>query len=316
MSNPINVNVAVCSSSFSKDPVLRSKLLDIFPNAKFNDTNTRLKGKDLIDFLSDCERAIIALEKIDSDLLSQLPNLKHISKFGVGLDNINFCSLKENGVTLSWQGGVNKRSVSELTMFFILGLVRGGYFSSLNVSKMEWVKARCEQLKGKKIGIIGLGHIGKDLVKLLKPFNVEIWGNDIEDRSSFAKENNIKLAEKDDIFSSCDVITLHVPKTELTSNLINKQTLSRFKHGSYLINTARGGLINEEDLLDALDDDRISGAAIDVFSIEPVESKRLATHPKLINTPHIGGSAKEAIRLMGESAISGLIKPNFNLEGL
>lgn len=298
--------IAVTSRSFSQNKELREILLSRYSNVKFNDEGKSLNNDELVDFLKDADKAIIALEKLNEHILDKLPNLKLISKYGVGLDNIPFEALKERNILLSWKSGVNKRAVAELALSMMLLILRKSHFSNWSIKNNNWHQVQGNNLTEKTIGIIGLGNIGQDLVHLLKPFNVKILANDVLDRSQFAKANNIELVSKNDIYQRADIISLHTPLTKNTKHLVNLESIRLMKNSVVLINTARGGLINENDLLIAIKENYISGAALDVFEDEPRINVELLDHPKFFCTSHIGGSSKEAIFLMGIAAIEGL----------
>ena len=166
------MNVKVSTIAFSKNEYLVECLLKEFPDAEVNTKGVRLNGQGLIDYLTNVEGAIIGLELITPSILKQLPKLKMISKYGVGLDNIDLNACKENNVKIGWTGGVNKRSVSEMTMGFMLMLSRNLFTTSNKLKQMVWDKKGGTQLTGKTIGIIGLGNIGKDLVSLVQPFGL------------------------------------------------------------------------------------------------------------------------------------------------
>lgn len=300
--------IAVASRSFSQNTELRNLLLSRYANVKFNDLGKSLAGEELVTFLQEADKAIIALEKINSSILDQLPRLKLISKYGVGLDNIHFESLKSHGVLLSWTSGVNKRAVAELALSMMLLTLRKSHFANWSIKNENWHQVQGNNLSGKTIGLLGLGNIAQDLVGLLRPFNVKILANDILDRKQFAKENQVELTTKDHIFENADIISLHLPLTPTTKHIINAVTLDKMKKSSVIINTARGGLINEEHLLQALDKNSISAAALDVFEEEPKINSKLLNHPHFFCTSHIGGSSKEAIMAMGIAAIEGLEK--------
>ena len=185
-------SVAVTSRSFSRHPELRALVLKRYSDAKFNDEGLSLHGNSLIEFLTGYEKAITALERIDSSILSQLPNLKVISKFGVGLDMIDLHALKKYGVKFNWSGGVNKRSVSELVVSFAIALLHRAVFANSEVKKGKWYQRKGFQLSNCTFGIIGFGHIGKDLVKLLKPFDCTILAHDIRNFKEFYKKNKVK----------------------------------------------------------------------------------------------------------------------------
>ena len=182
-------SVAVASRSFSKHPVLREELLKKYPDAKFNDEGVSLSGDELISYLDGYEKAITALERIDDELLTHLPSLKIIGKYGVGLDMIDLHAMDKHNIKLGWTGGVNKRSVSELVVSFAISLLHRTVFANTEVKNGEWYQIKGRQLSDCTVGIIGCGHIGKDIVKLLKPFNCKLLVNDIIDYSDFYNEN-------------------------------------------------------------------------------------------------------------------------------
>lgn len=302
---------AVTSPSFSKHPVLIKEMETYFPQSKLNHQGKRFNKTELIEYLSGHDSAIVGLDIIDEEVLSALPELKIIAKYGVGLNNIDLEACKRHDVKIGWTGGVNKLSVAEMTLGNMLVLSRNIYQSSSLLSNGEWKKDGGVQLSGKTIGIIGMGHIGKEVVRLLRPFHCKIMANDIIEQPDFYNQHDIIPSSKKDIFSNCDVVTIHTPYTEQTHNLVNKESLSLMKQNAVLINSARGGIINEEDLKEVLLDNKIS-AALDVYKTEPPTDLEMLKLPNLLCTPHIGGNAKEAVELMGLSAISHL-KKHFNV---
>ena len=299
-------SVAIASRSFSKHPILRSKVLEIYPDAKFNDKGLSLSGDSLVEFLSGHEKAITALEVIDDSILSKLPNLKVIGKYGVGLDMIDLHAMKDRGVKLGWTGGVNKRSVSELVISFSVYLLHRVAFANAEVRNGEWYQVKGRQLSDCTFGIVGCGHIGKDLVKLLKPFGCNILAHDIIDFKEFYQENNITSVGLDELLQKSDVVTLHLPKNDSTNNILNKDRLQMLRKDAILINLARGGLLDESALKKILSEKNIAGAALDVFSVEPPIDTDFAHLDNVLITPHIGGSTEEAILAMGLAAIDGL----------
>ena len=303
-----NHKIAVTTVAFSKNEYLRRRLLDIFPNAKFNDSLKRLSKGELKVFLGDAQGAIVGLDVIDSELLCSCKKLQVISKYGVGLNNIDFEAADQHNVKIVHTQGVNKRSVAELALANILSLCRNSYITSNLLKQGKWYKDGGSQLSGKTVGIIGVGHIGKDLVNLLKPFFCKILVNDIIDQSRYYCENGLMEVSKEEVFKNSDVISMHVPATKETENMINKDVLSLMKPTAFFINTARGDIVVQNDLKWALQNNVIAGAAIDVYNSEPPTDQEFISLPNLICTPHIGGNAKEAVILMGESAIENLKK--------
>ena len=299
-------SVAVASRSFSRHPELRALVLERYSDAKFNDEGLSLHGNSLIEFLSGYEKAITALEVIDDSILSQLPSLKVIGKFGVGLDMIDLHALKKYGIKLGWTGGVNKRSVSELVISFAIALLHRAVFANSEVRNGKWYQVKGRQLSDCTFGIIGCGHIGKDLIRLLKPFNCKILAHDILNFKEFYEKNKVKSVGIEELIKKSDVVTLHLPLDDSTKNIMNEERLQMLKSSAVLINLARGGLIDEAILKKMLLEKRIAGAALDVFEVEPPIDKELLTMDNVLITPHIGGSTEEAILAMGVAAIDGL----------
>ncbi len=298
--------VAVTSPSFSRHPVLQKEIRSLFPDVKLNLEGTRFAGEALLQYIHDAEALIIGLEEMNRETIQQCANLKIISKYGVGLNNIDLDHCKSCGIQIGWTGGVNRRSVSEMTLGFMLGLCRNLYFTSNLLKSGTWKKAGGFQLTGKTVGIIGMGFIGKDLVRLLKPFHCRILANDIIDQTDFYLEHGLIKSTKEEIYRQADFITIHTPLTEKTLHLINEDALCMMKQTAIVINTARGGIIDENALKNALRTGQIGGAALDTYITEPPIDQELVEIPNLFTTPHIGGNALEAVEAMGKSAIGHL----------
>ena len=308
------MKVKVSTIAFSKNKYLVECLLKEFPDAEVNTSGLRVNGEALVDYFTETEAAIVGLELITPNIIKQLPKLRMIAKYGVGLDNIDLKACKENNIKIGWTGGVNKRSVAEMTLGFMLMLSRNLFITSNHLKQMVWNKKGGTQLTGKTIGIIGLGNIGKDLVSLLQPFGCNFLVNDIIDISDYAILHRLRIASKEEIYRNADIITIHTPLNSETSNLINLEVFKMMKSTAFLINTARGGIVNEKDLKFALEHKIISGAAIDVYESESVLNEELLVLPNLICTPHTGGNSLEAVVAMGLSAIEHLIRYRNNIK--
>ena len=299
-------SLAVASRSFSKNEVLRNEVLKRYPDAKFNDEGLSLNGDSLVDFLYGYEKAILALETINESILSRLPMLKIIGKYGVGLDMLDLPALSKYGVKLGWTEGVNKRSVAELAVSFAISLLHRAVFANSEVKKGKWYQVRGRQLSDTTFGIIGCGNVGKDVVKLLKPFNCKILSYDVLDFPEFYNEHNVFSSGLDNLLELSDVVSIHLPLDQSTKNILTEERLQLMKSDSILINLARGGLVDEVALKKILLSKKIAGAAIDVFSVEPPQDPDFSCMDNVLVTPHIGGSTKEAIYAMGMAAIDGL----------
>jgi phosphoglycerate dehydrogenase-like enzyme len=306
------MKLVVTDNSFSKNKKLQAEIYKYFPNTVLNLESIKFNHIDLIEYLKNSDAAIVGLEPINEDILSKCPNLRIISKFGVGLNNIDIESCKRRNIAIGWTGGVNKLSVAEMALGFMLMLARNLYASSNELKNGTWNKLGGFQLSEKIIGIIGLGHIGKELVRLLKPFGCKIIVNDIISQNQYCKKNDLEETSKERIFEISDIVTIHTPYNLATNNMVDIKVLKSMKRSAYLLNTARGGIVNETDLKYALQNNIIAGAAIDAYLEEPPKDYEFLKLPNLICTPHIGGNAKEAVEAMGMSAIEHL-KRFYNL---
>ena len=298
--------IVVTPPAFCKSEVLKFKLSSLFPGTVYNEKNDYLFESELIDFLKDADAAIIGRDPVTKATLEALPQLKMISKYGVGLDNLDIASIKEKGVELAVTAGTNKRSVAELTLSFMLGLCHQIFIGAERIKRGEWIREGGHDLSGKTIGIIGCGNVGKEVVQLLKPFGCEILVCDIEDRSEFCRDQGAALSSFESLIEKSDIVTLHVPLTDLTRDMIDEAILRKMPANAYLINTSRGQVVNTSALHEALVTGAISGAALDVFCSEPPDDMAFLQLPNLMVTPHIGGNSVEAVEAMGQAAIDNL----------
>ena len=302
------MKVVVTPPAFCKSEYLKSKLSSLFPNTVYSQKNNYLSESELIGFLKNADAAIIGRDSITKATLEALPQLKIISKYGVGLDNLDIFSIKEKGVELAVTAGTNKRSVAELTLSFMLGLCHRTFIGAERIKRGEWIREGGHNLSGKTIGIMGCGNVGKEVVHLLKPFGCVILVCDIEDRSEFCRDQGVTESSMGSLIEKSDIVTLHVPLTDLTRNMIDETVLRKMQANAYLINTSRGAVVNPSGLHKALVSGEISGAALDVFCSEPPDDMAFLELPNLMVTPHIGGNSVEAVEAMGQAAIDNLVE--------
>ncbi len=299
--------VGVTSPSFCNNEKLREEILTVFPKTIFNTKNKKLNYDEMLASFKEVDGLIVSMENIDSNLLDKLKNLKLISKFGVGLDNIDLTSCENLGIKVNFTPGVNKLAVAEMTIAFMISLSRNMYQSSMLLKSGIWDKSNGgNEISKKNIGIIGCNNIGEELIRILHPFKCNIYINDLDDKSDMCKTYNVQQVELDYLLQNCDIISLHLPLNSKTKNLINIEKLKLMKKNSILINTSRGSIVNEEDLFQALTNNIISAAALDVYDIEPPKNKDLLKLKNLYCTPHIGGNSKESIIKLGREAIKNL----------
>jgi phosphoglycerate dehydrogenase-like enzyme len=298
--------IAVVSRSFARNATLRAELSARYPDVTFTESAAILDGADLVALLRGHDRAIVGLERIDEGILAQVPELKIISKYGVGLDGIDIEAIARRGVKLGWTGGVNRRSVSELTLSFAIALLHRVPETSVALRAGEWSKTVGRQLTGKTFGIIGCGFVGQDLVRLLAPFECRVLAHDIRDYAEFYRSHHVTAVTLPQLLAESDVVSLHVPLDRSTRGMIDAAKLASMRRGAVLINAARGGLVDEAALAESLETGHLAGAAADVFEMEPDVHPRLLAQPAFLGTPHIGAATQEAQLAMGRAAIDGL----------
>ena len=303
-----NAKIKVSSKSFSRNPILREETLSAFPNAEFNEDAVEFTAESFAEFVGDAVGVVVGLEPIVESVLAKCPDLEIAAKYGVGLDNVDQVAADKHAVRIGWTGGVNRRCVSEMALCFMLGLSRHILFSARNlVDQNDWNKIGGFDLSNRTVGIIGVGFIGKDLAQLLKPFGCKVLVNDIIDQSDYYHSNGLTECSKEEIYAEADIVTVHTPLDDTTRALFDKNVFQQMKETAYFINCARGGLVVQDDLKQAVIKGDIAGAAIDVFESEPSSDRAFIELPNLISTPHTGGSSQEAILAMGRSAIRHLV---------
>ena len=306
--------VAVASHSFPKHPVLRRELTARYPTAVFNETGQPLRGADLIQFLRGHDKAITGLETLDGALFGAVPELRVVSKYGVGLDMIDLDAARRCGVSVRWTPGVNRQSVAELTIAFMISLCRRLVPLATDLRNGRWGHGGGRQLSSATVGIVGCGHVGKTVARLSRAFGSSVLAHDIVDYAEFYRDHAVQPVALDRLLRDADIVTIHVPLDASTRNLIDARALALMKPTAFLINAARGGIVDERALAAALTERRIAGAAADVFSVEPPVDLELLRQPAFLGTPHIGGSTEEAVLAMGRAAIAGLDLEHGSLE--
>jgi phosphoglycerate dehydrogenase-like enzyme len=312
--HPSTTRVAVASHTFSNDEALRAALSACFPAAYFNPTGRILAGAELVEFLRSGTAAIMGLERIDAALLDACPELRVISKFGVGLDNVDLPGCAARGVAVLSTPGVNAFAVAELTLGLMIALARRIAISTHHLKSGRWVRNGGVQVLGKRVGLVGLGHVGKQTARVLQAVGCSILAHDLLDLSAYCAAHGIERGSLDQVLGESDVVSIHVPLTSETRSMIRRPQLRRMKPTAFLINTARGGIVDEDDLADALQDGTLAGAASDVFADEPTRHARLLGLETFIGTAHVGGNSREAIHAVGMAAVRNLLA-HFGMAG-
>jgi len=259
-------------------------------------------GADVGEEIRDADALIVrSATKVTPALLAKAERLRVVGRAGTGVDNVDLNAATAKGVVVMNTPGGNAISVAEHTMALMLALVRRLPQADASMKQGKWEKKKLEglELRGKTLGLIGLGQIGSNVARLARAFEMEVIAYDPYVSSLLAGELEVKLASLEEVLKAADFISLHTSSTPETRQLLNAKTLALVRPGVRIVNCARGELVNEADLLAALESGLVAGAALDVFQAEPPKESQLVIHPNVIATPHIAGSTEEAQEIVG-----------------
>jgi D-3-phosphoglycerate dehydrogenase len=250
--------------------------------------------------------------KVRQPLIDVCPNLKVIVRGGVGLDTIDAEYARSKGITVMNTPMASSASVAELTIGFMFALARSVYQAALSMKSEKWEKKLFEgdEIGGKTLGLIGIGNIGKEVAKRASALGMTVIASDPNVKSV----ENVRMVTLDELLANSDYISLHLPKTKESANMIGKAQIAKMKTGVRIINCARGGIIDEAALYEGLTNGKIAGAALDVYAEEPPSNWNLAKLPNVIGSPHIGAATKEAQGRVGAEVAQKLIGFGKNLQ--
>ncbi len=248
---------------------------------------------EVIELIQGCNVAISGAEPMTEKVIDAAPGLRFISKASVGLDSTDLLYARERGIPVSYVGGANAQAVTELTISHILTLIRGVQEGDANLRQGTWKRVMGRSFEELTIGIIGIGRIGRRVARHLTVLGATVIANDLDPDEEFGREIGLKWVSKEELYATADVICLHIPKAPSTLNIISSETIAQMKDGAFLINTARGGLVDEPALADALRSGKLAGAGLDCFSNEPYQGD-LSTLGNVILTCHMGASTRSS----------------------
>ena len=261
------------------------------------DVVLRLPPAELLDRIADCEALIVRSEtKVTADVLNAGVRLQVVGRAGVGVDNIDLEAATRRGVAVVNAPTGNTMAAAEHTIALLLALARHVPQADASLKRGEWRRSEFMgvEVRGKVLGIIGLGRVGSQVARRALGLDMRVLAFDPFVAAERAARQSIELTTLDDLLQQSDFLTVHTPLIQGTRSLLGPRELGRLKPGARLLNVARGGLIDEAALLSAVEEGRVAGAALDVFSQEPPEQGSLVAHPKIITTPHLGASTTEA----------------------
>ncbi|GAH61232.1 unnamed protein product, partial [marine sediment metagenome] len=262
---------------------------------------------EMLKLIKDVDGIIIGIDELSAEIIEEADELKVISKYGTGLDNIDINMATNKEIIVTSTPTANVDAVADLAFGLILSLTRRIPEADKKTKSGKWKKIIGKSVWEKTIGIIGLGKIGRQVVRRAKGFETNILVFDIVKDKKFAQKYGIKYVNLEKLLRKSDYITIHIPLNDATRNMISYEELEKMKKDAFLINTSRGGIVDEEALYDALKNNKLRGAALDVYTNEPLRESPLKELDNVIMTPHIGAYTEEAIENMSIQAAQNLI---------
>ena len=303
------MKVLVTPRSYGKtNPTLFEQLKNAGLEVVRNETGGILDKETMKRLLSDCDGLIVGVDPVDAEVISAAPKLKAVAKYGVGVDNIDAAACQARGISVSRTVGANSTAVADYAMALILAVARKTVLIDSRCRQGDWKKITTQDLSGKTLGLLGLGAIGKKVAARAQGFDMKVMAYDPYWDEAYAAAQNIQKATAEEIYRQCDVISLHLPLLPSTRNTIGQAELAMMKPNAILVNTARGGLIDENALLDALEGKKIYGAGIDAFEEEPPKDPRWFRLENVVLGSHCAASTVGASENMGKMATENLIR--------
>ena len=273
-----------------------------------NSTGGILEKEQMKALIADCSGIIVGVDPLDAEVLSCAPRLRAIAKYGVGVDNIDLDYCKAHGIKVSRTVGANSEAVADYAMTLIMAVARKAVMIDRKCRGRDWSKISTRDVSGATLGLFGLGAIGKHVAKRAQGFGMKVLAFDPYWPEEYARENNIIRADAETIFREADFISLHLPLMESTRNFVGEKEIAMMKRDAVIINTARGGLIDEAALLKALKEGRIYGAGIDAFAQEPPEDPAWFELDNVVIGSHCAASTTGATRNMGRMATQNILR--------
>lgn len=301
--------VLVTPTSYGRDdPRLRAELEAAVGQVVYNPTTRPLTAGELIELLPGCHGYIAGLDYLTRDVIEATDQLKVIARYGAGVDRVDLPAAKEKGIVVTSTPGANTISVAELAIGLMLAVARNIPQANTATKSGEWPRLSGVSLEGKVVGLLGFGAIGKVVARRLQGFECRVVAYDPYPDQGFAQAHGVTLLPLDEVLPQADVLSLHLPALPETRQMVNAEFLGKMKPGAILINTARGEIINEADLLAALQSGHLSGAGLDAFAAEPPETDNpLLALSQVIATPHMGAHTDGATNAMGWGALRNLL---------
>lgn len=309
MSDLKRCRVLVTPTSFGRDdPRLRVELEAAVGEVIYNPTSRPLTAAELAKLLPGCHGYIAGLDFIDRAALAAADQLKVIARYGAGVDRVDLEAVREKGIIVTNTPGANTVSVAELAIGLMLAVARSIPQANAATKSGEWPRLKGKSLEGSVVGLVGFGAIGRAVARRLQGFDCTMLAYDPFPNKGAAQALNVKLLPLAELLAQADFVSLHLPAMTETRGMVNADFLAQMKPGAILVNTARGEIINEADLLTALQNGHLRGAGLDAFASEPPGADNpLLQLPQVIATPHTGAHTDGATNGMGWGALRNLL---------
>jgi len=266
------------------------------------DADFEITAEDLVKKVAEYEAVIVrSRSKVTREVIEAGGKLKAIGRAGVGLDNVDVETAKAKGIQVYNAPESLTISVAELALGLMIATARNIGYGDRTMRESKWEKKKCTgmELYGKTLGVVGFGRIGREVALRARAMGMEVLAYDPAITVEDAREYNARLSEVDELLANSDIVTLHIPANEKTKGFMNKERLDKMKKTAYLINTARGAVVDEKALIEALKNGTIRGAGLDVFENEPLTESELTKLDNVVLTPHIGSGTEDAQRTAG-----------------
>ena len=303
------MKILITATSFKPDsgsPAME-KLRSFTDSLVFNPGGKPLPEDELIPLLGDCDGCIAGLDYFTAGVIESAQNLKVISRYGAGVDRVDLAAAKARNIVVCNTPGANSQAVADLTFALLLCTARKVSVLDRKTREGQWPRSTGVELYGKTIGILGLGAIGKAVARRASGFSMKIMAYDPFIDKEYARSNNIIPADFDTVTQQADFLCLHLPLTDETRHIISKDVMKAMKKGVIIVNTARGGLIDEDAAYEFLLGNHLGGMGLDVYEAEPPGKSALFELENVVLTPHTASHTFEAIEAMAEMSVQNLI---------
>jgi D-3-phosphoglycerate dehydrogenase / 2-oxoglutarate reductase len=294
--------VAVTPRSFRQTPGDHLERLRSELDVRFPEIERPLEEDEMVELVQGCAGLIVGVDPVTTRVLEAGP-LRVVVKYGSGMDNIDLAAAEALGVRVSSTPGANARSVAELAVALLLALARNVTLHDRSVRAGSWTRVTGSELAGKRLGIVGYGAIGREVARIAQGLGLEVVAHD-----PLLEKADVPLIPLDELYTTSDAVSLHLPLTAETRGLVGVEELAAMKPTAFLLNTARGGLVDEEALADALRSGRLAGAALDGFAEEPLGDSPLRELDNVVLSPHAGAATHEAVLRTAARAVDQLLR--------